>query len=336
MKYYLFTLKFLTPVHFGDTGNGGNLERVSMTCSADTFFSALCSEAALVSKNCVETLVEKFDDGKICLSSLFPFYQAEDEELELYLPKPLYRMNAEVTDVKSFNDMKLAATKLKKLKKTTYVRASELVNLLDAVKNNEEYDYELPVFATKMNSERVNKRMDEPLPYFVGSYVFAKNAGLYFVLGLENEDDMEEMQELIAQLGLSGIGGKRSSGYGKFELGEDYIELDAEFGIYDDDIALANMLENESAKLQMSIAPVKPNAEDANVVKEGFYKLLRRSGFVASNNMEDNMKRDSIYMLAEGSCFNKRIDGNLVGFTVQGVNHKVYRNGLGMYVGVEL
>ena len=336
MKYYLFTLKFLTPVHFGDTGNGGNLERVSMTCSADTFFSALSSEAALVSKNCVETLVEKFANGKVCLSSLFPFYQAEDEELELYLPKPLYRMNAEVADVKSFNDMKLAATKLKKLKKTTYVRASELVNLLDAVKNNEEYDYELPVFATKMNSERVNKRMDEPLPYFVGSYVFAKNAGLYFVLGLENEDDMEEMQELITQLGLSGIGGKRSSGYGKFELGEDYIELDAEFGIYDDDIALANMLENESAKLQMSIAPVKPNAEDANVVKEGFYKLLRRSGFVASNNMEDNMKRDSVYMLAEGSCFNKRIDGNLVGFTVPGVNHKVYRNGLGMYVGVEL
>ena len=245
-------------------------------------------------------------------------------------------MNTEVADVKSFNDMKLAATKLKKLKKTTYVRASELVNLLDAVKNNEEYNYELPVFATKMNSERVNKRMDEPLPYFVGSYVFAKNAGLYFVLGLENEDDMEEMQELITQLGLSGIGGKRSSGYGKFELGEDYIELDAEFGIYDDDIALANMLENESAKLQMSIAPVKPNAEDANVVKEGFYKLLRRSGFVASNNMEDNMKRDSVYMLAEGSCFNKRIEGNLVGFTVQGVNHKVYRNGLGMYVGVEL
>lgn len=156
------------------------------------------------------------------------------------------------------------------------------------------------------------------------------------MLGLENEDDMEEMQELITQLGLSGIGGKRSSGYGKFELGEDYIELDAEFGIYDDDIALANMLENESAKLQMSIAPVKPNAEDANVVKEGFYKLLRRSGFVASNNMEDNMKRDSVYMLAEGSCFNKRIDGNLVGFTVPGVNHKVYRNGLGMYVGVEL
>ncbi|MBQ9763067.1 MAG: type III-A CRISPR-associated RAMP protein Csm4 [Phascolarctobacterium sp.] len=336
MKYYLFTLKFLTPVHFGDTGNGGNLERVSMTCSADTFFSALCSEAALVSKNCVETLVEKFAGRKICISSLFPFYQAEDEELELYLPKPLYRMNVEVADVKSFNDMKLAATKMKKLKNTTYVRASELVGLLDAVKNNEEYNYELPVFATKMNSERVNKRMDEPLPYFVGSYVFSRNAGLYFVLGLENEEDLDEVQELITQLGLSGIGGKRSSGYGKFELGEDYIELDAEFGIYDDDIALANMLENENAQLQMCIAPVKPNVEDVDVIKEGFYKLLRRSGFIASNNMEDNMKRESVYMLAEGSCFNKRVAGNLVEFTVQGINHKIYRNGLGMYVGVEL
>ena len=87
MKYYLFTLKFLTPVHFGDSGNGGNLERVSMTCSADTFFSALCNEAAMISKDCVETLVNKFAEGKVKLSSLFPFYQADDEELQLYLPK---------------------------------------------------------------------------------------------------------------------------------------------------------------------------------------------------------------------------------------------------------
>ena len=80
----------------------------------------------------------------------------------------------------------------------------------------------------------------------------------------------------------------------------------------------------------------KPNCEDAMVVKEGFYKLLRRSGFVSSNNMEENLKRDSVYMLAEGSCFKERVSGNLVDFTVQGVNHKVYRNGLGMYVGVRV
>ena len=336
MKYYLFTLKFLTPVHFGDSGNGGNLERVSMTCSADTFFSALCNEAAMISKDCVETLVNKFAEGKVKLSSLFPFYQADDEELQLYLPKPLYRMDVEAPNTKSFEEMKIAATKMKKMKKTTYVRASELEDLLDAVKSNEEYEYDLPVFATKMNSERVNKRMAEPLPYFVGSYLFAKNAGLYFVLGLENEEDFDEIEELVLQLGLSGIGGKRSSGYGKYEFFDDCIELDSDYGVYADDLALARMLSDNEAGLQMCIAPVKPNCEDAMVVKEGFYKLLRRSGFVSSNNMEENLKRDSVYMLAEGSCFKERVSGNLVDFTVQGVNHKIYRNGLGMYVGVRV
>lgn len=336
MRYYLFTLKFLTPVHFGDTGNGGNLEKVSMTCSADTFFSALCSEAALTSSDYAESLAQKLLNGRFMISSLFPYYQAEDGELELYLPKPLYQMDTEVIDVKSFNEMKQAATKMKKVKKTAYVRASELENLLNAVSNNIEYDYDLPVFATKMNSERVNKRMEEPLPYFVGSYTFAKNAGLYFVLGLEDEEDLEQMQSLIEQLGYSGVGGKRSSGYGKYELADDYIELSDEDGVYEDDLALARMLLNVEADLQMCIAPINPNTKDISVVKDGFYKLLRRSGFVASNKITDNVKRDSVYMLAEGSCFKKRIAGNMVTFSVQGVGHKIYRNGLGMFVGVNL
>ena len=326
----------MTPVHFGDTGNGGNLEKVTMTCSADTFFSALCSEAALASNAFAEEMAQKFIEGKIAVSSLFPYYQAEDDELELYLPKPFYRMNTEVTGIKSFNEMKIAATKMKRVKKTAYVRASQLKDLLNAIGSNIEYDYDLPVFATKMNSERVNKRMEEPLPYFVGSYIFSKGAGLYFVLGLENEDDLEQIKELIVQLGYSGIGGKRSSGYGKFELADDEIEMDAECGIFDDDIALANMLIEADADLQMNIAPVVPSTDDIDTVKEGFYKLLRRSGFIASKNMEENAKRESVYMLAEGSCFKKRLGGNMVALDVQGVSHKVYRNGLGMFVGVSL
>lgn len=46
MMYYIFTLKFLTPVHFGDTANGGSLDKFSLQCSADTLFAALCNEAA--------------------------------------------------------------------------------------------------------------------------------------------------------------------------------------------------------------------------------------------------------------------------------------------------
>lgn len=59
MMYYIFTLKFLTPVHFGDTANGGSLDKFSLQCSADTLFAALCNEAANKGSDAVATLVKK-------------------------------------------------------------------------------------------------------------------------------------------------------------------------------------------------------------------------------------------------------------------------------------
>lgn len=47
MKYRAYFLEFLTPVHFADNNFGGDLEKASFYCSADTYFSAICSEANL-------------------------------------------------------------------------------------------------------------------------------------------------------------------------------------------------------------------------------------------------------------------------------------------------
>ena len=44
--YIILPLKFTAPVHFGDASGGGGLDAVQPICRADTFFSALCSEAA--------------------------------------------------------------------------------------------------------------------------------------------------------------------------------------------------------------------------------------------------------------------------------------------------
>lgn len=64
MMYYIFTLKFLTPVHFGDTANGGGLDKFALQCSADTLFAALCNEAASKGSDTVETLVKKQQKGR--------------------------------------------------------------------------------------------------------------------------------------------------------------------------------------------------------------------------------------------------------------------------------
>lgn len=328
MMYYIFTLKFLTPVHFGDTANGGGLDKFSLQCSADTLFAALCNEAANKGSDAVETLVKKTAEGKIVFSSLFPYWRTADDDLYFYLPKPLLKLEQEEQQsAKSFEEIKQLATKLKKQKKSTYIRASQINSLLESGGSNGQFA--VPEFAAPLVAGRVALREEKPLPYYVGSYVFSENSGLYFILGVEHEEEFTLIKELLLSLGYSGIGGKRSSGYGKFELADNDLML------YDDGTAIALMLYNEKSKYQMCLAPVCPRVDEIAVVKQGSYKLIKRGGFIASSAAKDNIKRNSIYMLQEGSCFPERLRGQMLQQTMDGLAHDVYRDGIGMFVGLK-
>ena len=147
--------------------------------------------------------------------------------------------------------MKKDATNMKKIKKLSWIRASELNDFLKQSAGSNNNEFTTPVFAVKMTGAKVNCRLEDPLPYYVGSYVFSKNAGLYFILGLENEQDIEWLNELIVLLGYSGIGGKRSSGYGKYELADDYFEIAPDDGVYLDGDVIADMLADEKSSVQM-------------------------------------------------------------------------------------
>lgn len=328
MMYYIFTLKFLTPVHFGDTANGGSLDKFSIQCSADTLFAALCNEAANKGSNTVETLVKKTAESKIVFSSLFPYWRTADDDLYFYLPKPLLKLEQEEQQsAKSFEEIKQLATKLKKQKKSTYIRASQINSLLES--GSSDRQFAVPEFAAPLVAGRVALREEKPLPYYVGSYVFSEHSGLYFILGVEHEEEFTFIKDLLLSLGYSGIGGKRSSGYGKFELADNDLML------YDDGTAIALMLYNEKSKYQMCLAPVCPRVDEIDVVKQGSYKLIKRGGFIASSAAKDNIKRNSIYMLQEGSCFPERLRGQMLQQTVDGLAHDVYRDGIGMFVGLK-
>lgn len=334
MMYYIFTLKFLTPVHFGDAANGGSLDKFSLQCSADTLFAALCNEAANKGSDAVATLVNKTAEGKIVFPSLFPYWRTADDDLYFYLPKPLLKLEQEEQQsAKSFEEIKQLATKLKKQKKSTYIRASQINSLLKYGGSNGQFA--VPEFAAPLVAGRVALREEKPLPYYVGSYVFSKHSGLYFILGVEHEEELALIKDLLLSLGYSGIGGKRSSGYGKFELADDELELFDDGGVYDDDTAIALMLYNEKSKYQMCLAPVCPCVDEIAVVKQGSYKLIKRGGFIASSAAKDNIKRNSIYMLQEGSCFPERLRGQMLQQTVDGLAHDVYRDGIGMFVGLK-
>lgn len=329
MKYYVYKLKFLTPVHFGNSAGGGKLDKVALTCSADTYFSALCQEAANLGRD-VRTFAEYFKNGLISISSLFPYFDnPETKESELYLPKPLILGKRTQREAQSYQDVKKEATALKKLKKSLYIRGCELENFYKASMNGDRFVSFAPSFASEYITTRVSMRGENSLPYHVGSYIFREDAGLYFVLGFEDENAAKEFRDIAESLGYSGIGGKRSSGFGKYEIVGEPIDLSSSDG---DFLALYKMLENDDAKLKMCIAPLCPTSGQAASVKSGNYKIIKRSGFVTSG--EDNLKRSTFYMLAEGSCFSTAIQGEMKELKIPGFDHFIYRNGLGMFVGV--
>lgn len=71
-SFYILPLHFTTPVHFGSAGHGGGLEMASMTCLADTLFSALCIEALRLGGDALATLAAKAEKGDIAFSDLLP------------------------------------------------------------------------------------------------------------------------------------------------------------------------------------------------------------------------------------------------------------------------
>ena len=334
MMYYIFTLKFLTPVHFGDTANGGFLDKIAMSCGADTLFAALCQEAALQGQEAVEKLIAKVEQREIVLSSLMPYFcdEQNNEDMHFYLPKPMLISEAKAQTPKSFSEVKSLATQLKKQKQTGYIRASQIGAFLQSFKQGRAVKLDDENFAVPYIASKVALREEQPNPYYVGSYVFADNAGLYFVCGVQKDEDIDFVEDLLENLGYSGIGGKRGSGYGKFELADDRLEV--EFYSYDDDKALDKMLHDEDSALQMCIAPVCPVAVDIAEVKKGTYKLIKRGGFIASPELAENIKRDSMYLLADGSCFAKRLHGQMLMQRLDGLEHGIYRNGLGLFVGL--
>ena len=58
--------------------------------------------------------------------------------------------------------------------------------------------------------------MEEPEPFRVNTWNFNTGTGLYVLSGYENESDRELLDELFEGLQYTGIGGKKSSGLGRF------------------------------------------------------------------------------------------------------------------------
>ena len=301
MKRAVFKFRFNTAVHFGAGALGGT----DYTLHADTLYSALYIEA--VKSGSTQRFYAASKEGGLLISDAFPY-----SERDFFLPKPMIRIKSAGRD---------DVSERKKYKKLQYVPASEWDRYLKGGTDIDSVQtdfgrYELLTRAAVSGKE-------ETLPYQVGTFTFFDKCGLYFILMYEDEDDYNLMLKLLELLSYSGIGGKRSSGLGRFEAvrSAESEALEEIFG--------------RNGKQYMLLSGALPKDEEGGCVLEGAsYLLEKRSGFVASENYAPEWrKKKDMYIFKAGSCFNEKFAGDIYDVS-DGGRHPVYRYAKGMFLGI--
>ena len=324
MNYYLYKLKFDTAVHFGLSSSALSLYVSEDHFCADTLFSALCHTAlSLYGQEGLEQLCQEAKEGRLLLSDAMPW---RDETL--YLPKPTVSAKAA---------QEIPAAKRKAAKKLRWIPVEDIAAFADSLRGGDVYDAEKAQTEFGISTSTAKVKItpgEDSLPYQVGLYRFNENAGLWFLAGCETERLGEQLQVLLEGLSYSGLGGKTSSGYGRFHV-EDTVYLNEPFD--ESTEWLYDALENSHASRQLLLSTSLPSDDELiALLPEAEYMLTRRAGFIQSSTYAQESRRKlSQWFLSAGSVLPGRFDSRLYEVGEAG-HHPVYRLSAPLFLGVEL
>ena len=207
MNYFLLKLAFDTAVHFGGSDSAVGSQSSALTLRADTIFSALCHTALEVyGEPALEELLISADADALRISDAMPW-----RGNSFYLPKPI---------AASTSPAELSTVERKAVKKLAWIPASKFDRYTASLHSGtyplDELDQSFGQ-AYEQTKASVTDGADAK-PYFVGLYRLHAGCGLYVLCACEGNDQLKMLKELFTLLGLSGIGGRTSAGYGRFHL----------------------------------------------------------------------------------------------------------------------
>ncbi len=302
MEYSNYQLRFPVGVHFGS----GLLNDSDPTFCADTLFSALYMEA--LKQNLAVPFLEAVQQDRLRWSDAFPYV-----ENEYLVPKPIMHIEGQ---------KKGDSAEKKKFKKLKYIRIGDLNTFLKG-----EYEPEDDLFGRlgkyRQQVMAAVRTGEETLPYYVGTYAFYPGNGLYLLCRYADEESRNLFENLLDALHYVGIGGKKTSGLGKFDLyyGKKTVDFDRCF--------------QEKGGRKILISTALPTEDELETALEGAsYLLKKRSGFIDSETYapEERKKKD-LYVFAAGSCFHNGFKGAVYDVSTGG-NHPVYRYAKPMFLEV--
>lgn len=296
MELGLYKLNFQR-AHFGD----GYLNTSQFTFQASLLFSALCLEA--IKNNCLDEWLKLAKQEDFKLSDAFPYYQQPYFPLPVnYLPKP----KLSLASLRDDNNLNKAATELNFFPLTGL---SDLIN------------HQLPVRQLLMTERAfakqtvIMKKGEDPYEvgvtnYQVSLYVLASATPLF--------------EELLTSLQYTGIGGKRSSGYGRFEF--EKLSLPEE---------LIQALENSEAPEQLLLTTSLPQQNElSKVLEDSEYRIIKNSGFIDSPSQPQRLRKEDLYKFKAGSLFKSRYQGSIVDVRPIDFPTPVLNFAKGLFIGI--
>lgn len=308
MRHAICKLDFSTAARFGSDAGGGSLTGARMTFRADTLFSALFR--ALLATGEAEALLDAVRGGTLTFSDALP-----RRGNDLFLPRPV----GIFTRPDSPNAEDPSQRKL--LKKIEYIPMDSLPEYLAGRANLPEL-HEQNRFGKRFEVTRVNIRDGEqPLPYRVGGFRFDKDCGLHLVAS-GSEDALALFERGMTALSADGLGGKTSSGWGKFRAAMEPAPAN-----------WVKALDDADAPRQMLLCTALPDADElSDALTDACYTIARRGGFAFSEQASP-LKKRTVWLLSAGSTFARRFRGSLLDVGV-GMPHPVWRYAKGMFMGV--
>lgn len=308
MEYRLYQLEFLNGVRFGKE----NLDSTEITFHSDTLFSALFQEALKLGQD--KEFLTFVKEGKLTFSDGFPYIGRT-----FCIPKPIIQVDVkEKTNKGNSNEKK----RLKKLQFIPQEYTEDFIKgeFFEKCKDNIE---EIGNYGMKVSVKIQEGK--EPEPFRVSAFYFKEGNGLYIILRYNSNDAAELFDKLMDSLSYTGLGGKKSSGLGRFEFVKQKLPE-----------SLERRFMGEH-KRYMLISSALPDSETvAAVLENASYNMLKRGGFVDSETYADShMRKRERYVFAPGSCFTQIFDGTVIEEN-NGGKHPVFRCEKALFLGVNV
>jgi CRISPR-associated protein Csm4 len=320
---YIVNLEPESPFHIGEAGVG--LEETSVIVRSDTLFSALCNMYTLLyGEDELKDMLKKFkEDPPFLVSSAF-LYAGNI----LTFPLPLGADWSELITHELSDELQKDRYELEKqLRSAQFVSQDVFLSLLKRrpeqvtlppVHNILFSQHETPPEEIYSIGEAprvaMDRRTHSSAIYHVGEVFYAANCGLYFFLNTNPEYDTR-VKACIELLGHEGLGGKRSSGRGLFRP------------------KIKKSFELPQSTMKVTLSLTFPKPEELPVVREGWYNLIPRRGWVYTPQLK-SLRKKGVRMLVEGSTFSQKVEGQLADVkpkNMPGVPD-IVRYGIGYYL----